>query len=620
MKKVLNPSQLDPSHYYSISNWHAVNREISAKIITELMYEELLTPTEQDGRYTLTFNHNIRYFFDVKNRHYFDFKRVISASLTCFENDKPIDNIDAYQLIACINEHLSVQPDTQAHAIREFSNTLLGDMHQLGHNRLSNKELLQQDEITLESQLVAHPWIVANKGRLGFSYQDYLKHAPEMGNTVKLLWLAVDKEQAQFNAISSLNYTQLINEELSHSDKAHFDHVIKEKGQDPAQYFYMPVHPWQWNNEIVSLFTPDIVNMRIVFLGESHDTYQPQQSIRTLSNKTTQKKRYVKLPISILNTSVYRGLPSARVKVAPFLSEWLLGLVEQDAFLRDETKLILLGEIASINFDHPVYANMKNIPYQFNEKLAVIWRESIHTKIDHTERCIPLSALMHKDVNSEPFLKAVIDASGLAPQQWLNQFLKVMLEPLLHMLYKYGFVFSPHGQNAMIILKNNIPMRLAVKDFVDDANLCVDPLEEHESLPDELEDILEYIEGPILIQWIQSGLFVCVFRYLTEILEDDFNYSADLFWETVYLTVKRYQARFPELEDRFDAFDLMRPVFPKLCLNRVRLLDDGYKDQTERPTAAVASMLQNPLYLAQQKYQQHAHSDSHTSTPLCETV
>ncbi len=595
---------LDPSRYYSLVNWHTANREISAKIITELMYEELLNPEIVDNHYTLNFEPNIRYSFEVKNRHYFNFYRVVSASLTCFIDDKETPSIDAYHLIGCINKHLNVQPDTQAHAIREFSNTLLGDMHQLGSKRLSNAELLQQDEITIESQLVAHPWIIANKGRLGFSYQDYIHHAPEMGNTVNLLWLAVDKKHAQFNAIAALNYTQLINEELSASDRARFDALIASKGQTPSHYFYMPVHPWQWNNEIVSLFTPDIVNMNIILLGESHDTYQPQQSIRTLSNKTSPKKRYVKMPISILNTSVYRGLPSERVKVAPFLSDWLLNLVEKDDFLRNKTKLILLGEIASINFDHPIYSTMSNIPYQFNEKLAVIWRESIHTKIEAAERCIPLSSLMHRDVNNESFLKAIIDASGLTTQQWINQFLKAMLEPLLHMLYKYGFVFSPHGQNAMIILKDNIPTRLAVKDFVDDANLCVDPLEEHDSLPDELEDILEYIEGPILIQWIQSGLFVCVFRYLTEILEDDFNYSSDLFWESVYLTIRQYQQGFPELEERFDAFDLMRPVFPKLCLNRVRLLDDGYKDKTERPTAAVASMLQNPLFIAAQKYQQ----------------
>ena len=96
---------------------------------------------------------------------------------------------------------------------------------------------------------------------------------------------------------------------------------------------------------------------------------------------------------------------------------------------------------------------------------------------------------------------------------------------------------------------------------------------EQESLPEELEDILESLEGPILIQWIQSGLFVCVFRYLTEVLEDHMGYSEVTFWKQALQVVRNYQVRFPELAERFEAFDLMRPVFPKLCLNRVRLLD-----------------------------------------------
>ena len=163
-------------------------------------------------------------------------------------------------------------------------------------------------------------------------------------------------------------------------------------------------------------------------------------------------------------------------KIAPALSQWLLDEVAEDPFLRDESRLILLGEVATMNYDHPIYSNMPGIPYQFREKLAVVWRESIHSKMDADEHCVPLAALMHLDANGEPFLKAVIEASGLSAEEWLQQFLTVTLEPLLHVLYKFGFVFSPHGQNAMLVMKDFAPSRLAVKDFVDDANICVDPL------------------------------------------------------------------------------------------------------------------------------------------------
>ncbi len=56
-----------------------------------------------------------------------------------------------------------------------------------------------------------------------------------------------------------------------------------------------------------------------------------------------------------------------------------------------------------------------------------------------------------------------------------------------------------------------------------------------------------------------------------------------------------YQDRFPELEPRFALFDMDAPAFVKLCLNRVRLLERGYADAAERPLAAAAGWIANPL-------------------------
>lgn len=599
-------TSLNPLPAYTAENWQRANRDITAKILTECIYEELLTPAETRNtipnntatpQFLLHFDNGDTYQFQAKKRLYFGYMRIIPETLTRLEDGKEVELGDAYRLLLSLNQQLGVKPDTAAYAIREFSNTLLGDCHQLAGKRLDNKTLLTANECTIESQLNAHPWIIANKGRLGFSYSDYQQYAPENAPETPLLWIAVSRQSASFNSINTLDYNTLIQEELSQQCRDHFASILQEQQLSADDYFYMPIHQWQWNNEIVSLFSREIVAKNIVPLDSSADHYQPQQSIRTFSNKDNPHKRYVKLPISILNTSVYRGLPPERVKIAPALSEWLLNEVANEPFLRNEKGFILLGEIASINYDHPIYSDMQGIPYQFREKLAVIWRESIHTKIESDEHCLPLVALLHLDCNDEPLLKAIIEASGLSTDEWIKQFLTVTMEPLLHVLYKFGFVFSPHGQNAMLVMRNNQPTRLAVKDFVDDANICVDPIPEHDNISEDLDDILESLEAPILIQWIQSGLFVCVFRYLTEILEDHCNYSERQFWQHVSNVITDYQQRFPELQERFNAFDLQRPYFPKLCLNRVRLLDQGYHDDAERPSAAVGSMLENPLAL-----------------------
>lgn len=44
-------------------------------------------------------------------------------------------------------------------------------------------------------------------------------------------------------------------------------------------------------------------------LSISADEFVPMQSIRTLCNTSNLQRHYIKLPVSIFNTAVYRGLP-----------------------------------------------------------------------------------------------------------------------------------------------------------------------------------------------------------------------------------------------------------------------------------------------------------------------
>ena len=115
-------------------------------------------------------------------------------------------------------------------------------------------------------------------------------------------------------------------------------------------------------------------------------------------------------------------------------------------------------------------------------------------------------------------------------------------------------------------------------------------------MPDDVRAALgDGVEAAILVQWIQGGLLVCVHRYLAEILEDRLGFSEGAFWALGERAVARYQARFPELEDRFALFDMEAPAFVKLCLNRVRMLERGYNDAASRPIAAAVGWIENPL-------------------------
>ncbi|MDP1847214.1 MAG: IucA/IucC family C-terminal-domain containing protein, partial [Solirubrobacteraceae bacterium] len=213
------------------------------------------------------------------------------------------------------------------------------------------------------------------------------------------------------------------------------------------------------------------------------------------------------------------------------------------------------------------------------------------------ERAIALAALIHRDGDGVSFAELLVARSGLTVEDWVARLHAVTLPPLLHVLYRFGATFSPHAQNCLVVLRDDVPVRLVVKDFVDDAMISSEPLPELADLPAAVRAALgKGVEAMLLSQWIQSGLLVCVHRYLAEILEARMGYAEGAFWVAAQRAVAAYHERFEdELGPRFDLFDFEAPAFVKLCLNRVRILGRGYADDAQRPVASASGWIDNPL-------------------------
>ncbi|MDJ0724026.1 MAG: IucA/IucC family siderophore biosynthesis protein [Prochloraceae cyanobacterium] len=581
-------------------NWQAVSRTLLAKMLSEFMYEEIIQP-EKIGKkqdliaYKYLLPQGIAYRFDLKER-LFDSYRVIAESIERQENGEWSAASSPFQFVLDIYQTVGMTAETSAHLIKELNNTLLADAHIKTAKAERKTELIELNYADLEGEMEGHPWITFNKGRIGFGYDDYLAHAPERKQPIQMAWIAVSRDRAQFNSVSNLNYPKLIAKELDSQTLTKFKTILQKRNLNPESYYYLPIHDWQWKNIIVPLFAEEIASQKIVFLDRSPDLYLPQQSIRTFVNTSHREKHHVKLPLSILNTLVYRGLPGERTAIAPQVTQWIDSIRDRDSFLRDECRLILPGEVASINYDHPSYSKLPGAPYQYQEMLGCLWRESVFSYLEPEERPITLASLLHIDDRGKPYVVQLVEKSGLSLEEWLNRLFNTILPPLLHYLYRYGTVFSPHGQNTILVIKDCIPHRLAMKDFVDDVNISSHPLPELENIPQQLKKVLltEPPEG--LCQFIFAGLFICHHRYLSDLLESYCNYPETTFWLQVRQAILNYQSRFPDLKERFKLFNLLAPQFTKLCLNRNRLITYGYADDGDRPHASAFGKVTNALH------------------------
>ena len=84
---------------------------------------------------------------------------------------------------------------------------------------------------------------------------------------------------------------------------------------------------------------------------------------------------------------------------------------------------------------------------------------------------VTLAALLHVDGGGCAYVSGLIERSGMETDEWVGKLFDAVLPPLLHYLYKYGTVFSPHGENAILMLKDRAPPRLTMKGFADDVNI-----------------------------------------------------------------------------------------------------------------------------------------------------
>ncbi len=243
---------------------------------------------------------------------------------------------------------------------------------------------------------------------------------------------------------------------------ADFDAVLRESGCDPDDYRYLPVHPWQWVEKVEKLYSADIADRRIVWVGESPDVYQAQQSIRTVFNATTPTRNYVKVALSIVNMGFTRGMSADYMRTTPpLINNWVRGLVADDPYL-SAIGFEMIYEVAAVGYRSPTFTPPITQPgSEYRKILSALWRQSPPIPLTGAgEQLSTMAALLHLDHHGDPLVGAFIERSGIPPAaEWVRRYLRTYLHPITYLLYRYELKFSPpHGENLILVLDNGGPV------------------------------------------------------------------------------------------------------------------------------------------------------------------
>ncbi|HET9143698.1 IucA/IucC family protein [Actinophytocola sp.] len=541
-------------------------------MLGELSYEGLLGPApDGDGGWRLDLAGGVRYRFRAR-RGAFECWVVEPGSAT--RNGTAVE--DPRTLVVDARVELGLTGLRLADVLSELTATVANEAARLSRAPTA-AELSTMDYDRADGHLTGHPRLVLNKGRMGFSAADRARYAPEAGVTFALPWLAVHRDLASFRCVATLDEERLLTGELGPELLAAF----RARLDRPADYLLMPVHPWQADEIVGTLYAAELATGAVVRVGESADHYRPHQTVRTLANAAHPTRLDVKTAVSVRNTLVYRGLDSAATLAAPAVTTWLRSVDAADPLLRSY-RFDLLGEVASVSVRHPLFGHIEELPYRFHETLGALWREPVRTRLAPGERALSFAALPYRDPAGAAVVTGLIRESGAEPRDWLHRLLDLTLTPLLHWLLTYGVGFCPHGQNLILITdERGRPLRVAIKDFAQGVDLLDEELPAYAGLAREARAHMLRWPPQLLAQSLFSSVFAGQLRFLAEVLLDDLDFARARLWELVREIVRGYRADHPEVATRFDACQLFAADVERVCLNREHLAGKGF-DKVER--------------------------------------
>ncbi|MED0995353.1 IucA/IucC family protein [Bacillus mobilis] len=575
-----------------------VRRRVLRQLVESLIYEGIITPVRIENEEQILFliqgldEDNKSVTYKCYGRERITFGRISIESLIVRVQEEKQEIQSVSQFLEEVFRVVNVEQTKLDSFIHELEQTIFKDTI-AQYERHNKVEYTQKSYDDFESLLIdGHPYHPSYKARIGFQYRDNFQYGYEFMRPIKLIWIAAHKKYAAVGYENEVIYGDILKEEIGEQKIEEYMKNIRSLGCNPEQYVFIPVHPWQWENFIIPNYADHIQGKNIIYLGKSADDYCAQQSMRTLRNVTHPKRPYVKLSLNILNTSTLRTLKPYSVVSAPAISNWLSDIVSRDSYVTDESRVILLKEFSSVTYD-----TNKKATYG---SLGCIWRESVHLHLDEQEDAVPFNGLYAKEKDGTPVIDTWLNKYGI--ENWLRLLIQKAIIPVIHLVVEHGLALESHGQNMILVHKEGLPVRIALKDFHEGLEYYRPFLKEVAKCPDftkmhktyangKMSDFFEMDRIECLQEMVLDALFLFNVGELAFVFADEYDWKEESFWMIVVEAIENHFRKYPHLKDRFESIQLYTPTFYAEQLTKRRLYMDVESLVHEVP---------NPLYRARQ--------------------
>jgi len=549
------------------------DERVVRQLVEAALYEGLVDAavTGDGAQLVFTWSHGGKRFRCAGVRGAFGRVRVSAGSVESERRD------GAWQT-ATLDELVASLP-----ASTEDQRRLLGELQSTVAHCSWNERNLPQDTrrdldfASLESALhEGHAYHPCFKARTGFSESDNRDFGPEAGNSFKLAWLLVKRNEVSQSLPGE--ESTFWRAELGAETFAIIDRRRVELGVSWDDFALLPLHPWQWQSLRETLLAPWLADDTAHFACFAGDRYTASQSIRTLLNVDRPEAANVKLSMNMRNSSSLRTIEPHSVCTAPVIARWLGEIVADDPLFKTTYPLGVLDEYAGI---------IAGRAGPLAGQLAAIWRRSVTSTLTDGEEAVPFNALMATEHDGRPFIDQWVRRYGF--RNWLGQLLQVAVLPVWHLLVGHGIATEAHGQNMVLVHRDGWPVRLVLRDFHDSVEyvpgflrapdkapdfLALDPAY-RQALPDQyywMEDV------ETLGELVTDALFIFNLAEVSHLLQTFYGLQEADFWNSVRRMLADY-ATTHGLGARQDQLGLARPTLTAEAL-LARKLNTGRSSHT----------------------------------------
>ncbi|KTD33089.1 FrgA protein [Legionella nautarum] len=391
------------------------------------------------------------------------------------------------------------------------------------------------------------------KAKLGFSRREVLQYSPEFNAQLSLHWCAIDKAAANTDA-GKLGYQELIKRQFSEEYKL-WQEKLRFKQQNPDNFYPLPVHPWQWRNQLQHSFASLLDNKQLILLPH-HQSVKPSLAI---SSMMPQAKN-----ASYLNLSLDLDGCQPIASMANYSKE-LNQLLEKHQHY--QKSLLIVEKLAELTVDGNA------IPSYQQKQLAVALSENPNQKIQEGQRLVPLAALFADSPSSEaPLLLEIIAASNLCPLSYFQQYCQKLLEGQLHLLLQYGLALAGDWQTTLILIHENQPQAIVFRGF-NQLAICQQPIYQQQRLG-ALSSMTTSTLKEVCQQFIQTNLQNNLSLWIN-CLSRSYGLEPLKLWQVVACTIKSNFARLtrgiPAEVSAFQYEQLMSAPREHICFLSMKL-------------------------------------------------